>query len=155
MADNRWGGTSIELTKQSKHNFDVQMNKLGTVAPEKAFKMIVTLLLDIKTLAQQKLKFNRHIKTSRLRNSLYVKTIGQKYANLPDNSISYKDKDNKSYSSDFDVDLEKYEGSVGTNVDYASKIEYLYDSFLYWAMKNVNIEKRGRETAKELLNGIK
>ena len=28
------------------------------------------------------------------------------------------------------------------------------DSYLYWALKNVDTEKRGREVAKELLNGI-
>ncbi|PNX45903.1 MAG: hypothetical protein BV456_13010 [Thermoplasmata archaeon M8B2D] len=185
MAGSKGGGATIELQKQSFDNFKKQMNKLEKMAPEKAFKGLVTLLFDIKTLAQQKLKSDRHIKTSRLRNSLYVKTLGQKFANRSNNKDSFS-ADGKSYSSDFQVNLKENEGAIGTNVEYGPAIEFGYgahtieaknfpvlgnkkvgffgkkvnhpgfagDSFLYWALKNVDTDKRGREVAKEILNGI-
>ena len=185
MAASKGGGATIELQQQSKANFDKQMKKLLQMAPESAFKMLVTLLFDIKTLAQQKLKSDGHIVTSRLRNSFYIKTLGQKFAKRADNSESYT-AEGKTYKSDFQVDLKEYEGAVGTNVEYAPAIEFGYgahiievknakvlgtvkkgffgkkvnhpgfagDSYLYWALKNVDTEKRGREVAKELLNGI-
>ena len=179
-------GATIQLQKESKANFDKQLKKLNKLAPETAFKGLVRMLFDIKTLAQLKLKSDGHIKTSRLRNSLYVKTLGQKNANVPDNSKSYV-AEGKSYNSEFQVTLKENEGAIGTNVEYAPAIEFGYgphtieaknakslgtvktgffgkrvqhpgfagDSFMWWALKNVNTEKRGREVAKELLNGIK
>ena len=184
MAVSRTGGATIEITKQSKDNFEKQMRKLMKLAPESAYKGLVTLLFDIKTLAQQKLKADGHIITSRLRNSLYVKSL--RYANRPDNSQSYT-AEGKTYKSDFQIDLKDKEGAIGTNVEYGPAIEFGYgphiikvknakvlgtpkkgffgkqvnhpgfagDSFLYWALKNVDVDKRGREIAKEILDGIK
>lgn len=177
-------GATFELQQQSKANLDKQFAKLKTLAPSEVFKMIVTLLFDIKTLAQLKLKNDGHIVTSRLRNSFYIKA--EKYAKRNSNSETYNDSNGKSYSRDFNVDLRKNEAAIGTNVEYAPAIEFGYsghtikaknfkqlgnpkvgffgkevhhpgfagDSFLYWAVKNVNVDKRGRETAKEILKQI-
>ena len=217
MAGSRSGGFTLEFQKQSYLNLNKQMEKLSKIAPEKAFKMLVQLLFDIKFLAQQKLKSDRHIDTSRLRNSIYVKTLGQKFAKKSNNSETYTVK-GKSYSSDFNIALTDKEGAVGTNVEYADAIEFGYpphiieakdggvlswlpktegkvqftnannktttrkyykdrsgqftlkrdrifakrvrhpgfagDSFLYWALKNVDVDKRAREISKELLNTI-
>ena len=147
-------GATIELEQASKANFDKQVKKLSKLAPEAAFKGLVRLLFDIKTLAQNKLKFDRHIVTSRLRNSLYVKTLGQKYANLKDNDGNYSDIKGNSFDQDFIAELTEMEGAIGTNVEYAPNIEYMYDSFLYWALKNADVDKRGREISKEILNTI-
>lgn len=178
-------GATIQLTRQSEANFKKQMKKLENLAPNEAFKGVVKLLFDIKLLAQNKLKADKHIVTSRLRNSLYVKTIGQKYAQRSNNSESYNAY-GKTYKSDFQVQLKEHEGAIGTNVEYGPAIEFGYgphvievknarslgtvkkgffgksvnhpgfagDSFLYWALKNVDVDKRARDISKEILNTI-
>ena len=190
MAGSKSGGVTFELTEQSKRNIDLQMGKLKQLAPEMAKKGMFKLLFDIKALAQNKLRSDSHIVTSRLRNSLYVQATNQKYTNQPDNSETYSDTAGKSYSRKLDVDLTDNEGAVGTNVEYAGAIEYGYgphiieaknpkglmkkekgvwsffgksvnhpgfkgDSFLYWALKNVDLNRRWREVSAELLNGLK
>lgn len=188
MAASKGGGVTIELTEQSKKNIDLQMAKLKKLAPEAAKKGMFKLLVDIKSLAQNKLRSDEHIKSSRLRNSLYVQSTANNKHLIKDkdNSESYTDKDGKSYSRKLDVDLTNNEGAVGTNVEYAGAIEYGYgphtieaknfpvlgnknvgffgkkvqhpgfagDSFLYWASKNVDLNKRWREVSKELLGDL-
>lgn len=181
MAASKGGGVTMELTEQSKKNLDVQMSKLNKLAPEAAFNGLVKVLFDVKSLSQMKLKADRHIQSSRLRNSIYVQTLKQ--INQGDNPSSYSDNNGKSYSSKLDVNLTEKEGAVGSNVEYAGAIEYGYsphtieaknfpvlgnkkvgffgkkvnhpgfkgDSFLYWALKNVDLDKRWREVSKELL----
>lgn len=185
MAGSKGGGVTIELTQQSKKNIDLQMAKLKKLAPDVARKGMFKLLFDIKALAQNKLKSDRHIVSSRLRNSIYVQTL--KPQNIGDNKETYQDETGKSYSSRLDVDLTDNDGAVGTNVEYAGAIEYGYgphtievknakvlgtpkkgffgkkvqhpgfagDSFLWWALKNVDLNKRWRDVSAELLNGLK
>lgn len=112
--------------------------------PEKAMDMVVKLLYDIKLLAQQKLKVDEHIDTSRLRNSLFVKSKRQ------GDTSSYSDREGRLFSRDLDVQLSDMEGAVGTDVDYAAKIEYQYDSYLYWGAKNVDVNRRAKELSQEL-----
>lgn len=187
MAGSKNGGVTFELTEQSKRNIDLQMGKLKQLAPETAKKGMFKLLFDIKALAQNKLKSDSHIVTSRLRNSLYVQAGDQQYQNGTDNSETYSDTAGKSYSRKLDVALTDNEGAVGTNVEYAGAIEFGYgahtievknakvlgtpkagffgkkvqhpgfkgDSFLWWALKNVDLNKRWRDVSAELLNGLK
>jgi hypothetical protein len=143
------GGASIVLMEQSKKNMFAQMDKLKKTGKESMMKGIVKILFDIKALAQLKLKYDQHIVTSRLRNSIYVQT--KKGEQTSTNDITYTDNTKKSYSSKLDIELNENEGAVGTNVNYAEKIEFLYDSFLYWAAKNVDLNKRWREVSKDLL----
>lgn len=184
MAGSKGGGVTIELTQQSKKNIDLQMSKLKKLAPEAARKGMFKILFDIKALAQNKLKSDRHIVSSRLRNSIYVQAT--KPQNIGDNKETYQDETGKSYSSRLDVDLTDNEGAVGTNVEYAGAIEYGYgahvikvknakslgnkkvgffgkqvqhpgfkgDSFLYWALKNVDLNRRWREISSELLGDL-
>lgn len=217
MAGSKSGGFTLEFQKSSYENLNKQMDNLKKVAPELGFKMLVKLLFDIKYLAQNKLRSDKHIITSRLRNSIYVQTPAQKYANRGDNADSYSDRKGKSYSRTLDVELSGMEGAVGTNVEYANAIEFGYpaqtinakpggvltwmpeaegeawftgkkmsslkkyyktstgentfkrsrifvksirhpgfagDSFLYWAMKHVDVKKRARELSKTLLPDI-
>lgn len=186
MAGSRTGGVTFELEAASKRNLDKQLGKLKKQAPKTVFKGLVQFLFDIKTLAQLKLKRDGHIITSRLRNSLFVKTLNQIYAKRGGNKDNYS-AEGKTYKSDLDVKLKEGEAAIGTNVEYAGAIEFGYgphiieaknkkvlgtpkvgffgkkvnhpgfkgDSFLYWALKHADIEKRGREIGKELLNDIK
>lgn len=185
MAASKGGGVTMELTEQSKRNLDIQLKKLNKLGSEAAFNGMIKLLVDIKSLAQNKLRSDKHIDSSRLRNSLYVQTA--KRIVIKDNSETYTDNNGKSYISTLDVELTEKEGAVGTNVEYAGAIEYGYgahtieaknfpvlgnkkagffgkkvnhpgfkgDSFLYWALKNVDLNKRWREVSAELLNGLK
>lgn len=185
MAASKGGGVTMELTEQSKRNLDLQLKKLNKLGSEAAYNGLIKLLFDIKALAQNKLKFDKHIITSRLRNSIYVQT--PKKTTIGNNSETYTDNNGKSYSSTLDVELTEKEGAVGSNVEYAGAIEYGYgphtieaknfpvlgnkkvgffgkkvnhpgfkgDSFLYWALKNVDLNKRWREVSAELLNGLK
>ena len=218
MAGSKKGGATIELQQASYNNMMSQMNLLQQKSPAQAMKMLITLLFDIKTLAQLKLKSDRHIDTSRLRNSIYVKTLAQKGAKRADNKESYTVK-GKTYSKELDVELTNKEGAVGTNVEYAAAIEFGYpaqtitpkngkflswlpkaegeawfdfgkswklkkyykdktgsitlekqnrvfakkvnhpgfagDSFLYWALKHVNVEKRAMEMYQDLFKEVK
>lgn len=219
MAGSKSGGSTLSFQRESYLNFQKQMEKLEKLGPEKGYKMLVQVLFDIKVLAQQKLKSDKHILYSRLRNSIYVKTPGQKHANRSGNSSTYSDNEGKTYDSDFYVTLTNLEGAVGTNVEYGPAIEFGYpphtieakegkflswipkaageawfefknksslrkyykdrkgkftlkkqdrvyakkvqhpgfagDSFLTWALRHVDVEKRGRETAKEILDGVR
>lgn len=185
MAASRNGGVTIELTEQSRKNLDLQLQRLNKLSPEAAYNGLIKILFDIKALAQNKLKYDKHIITSRLRNSLYVQT--PKKTTVSGNAETYTDNNGKTYNATLDVELTDKEGAVGSNVEYAGAIEYGYsahtieaknfpvlgnkkagffgkrvnhpgfkgDSFLYWALKNVDLNKRWREVSAELLGGLK
>ena len=90
--------------------------------PKEVFRSIVSILFDIKLIAQNKIKSNGNIVTSRLRNSLFVKTPKQIHAKRSTNSIAYSYKGG-SGKRGLSTILDKFEGAVGTNVEYASSIE--------------------------------
>ena len=143
---------SIELEKASRLNFERMLDKLSKRTTEAAYKGLVKFLFQIKLLAQNKLKADRHIVTSRLRNSIYVKTHEQKHANVSGNSELYGDDDGNQYLNDLSaISISENEGAVGTNVEYAEKIETQYDSFLYWAAENADVDRMAREISQELL----
>ena len=127
---------------------------MGKAYPEETFRAIVKILFDIKLIAQKKIKADKHIVSSRLRNSIYVKTLKQKFAKKSTNSKVYSypggiDKQGRkvpggSASRDLSVPLDGQSGAVGTNVLYGNKIEQL-DSFLEHAVKTVDVNKRFQE----------
>lgn len=128
-------GVQIELDKASLNNLNKQFNTLGTTIKNAGAKAIFKVLNKIKVEAQLRLKGRNHIVTSRLRNSIHVQTKKTKPTN-------YKDNDGKIFNADLKtvkIDNE-LEGAVGTNVVYGSKIEFM-DSYLYWALKNVDVSK--------------
>lgn len=108
--------------------------------PEETFRAIVAILFDIKRLAQEKITADKHILTARLINSIFVKTPKQKYAKTVSNKLTYSDNENNTFSSDLKVPLNEGEGAVGTNVEYALKIENL-DSYLEHGVKTVDTNK--------------
>jgi hypothetical protein len=143
---------------------------------------LVKVLFKIQTEARLRLTGRGHIVSSRLKNSIYVKTKTPTIT--PTNTLSYSDSTGKSYSSELTtVSVGDLEGAVGTNVEYASAIEmgapphviqvkdakvlsdgkrifgrrvnhpgYKGDSFLYWAFKNVNVQQ---SVAKDMQDDLK
>jgi len=156
--------------------------------PDEVFRSIVSILFDIKKLAQNRIKSNGNIVTARLRNSLFVKTPKQIHAKRSTNALSYSFKGG-SGNRMLDVSLRAFEGAVGTNVEYASSIEngsrphtinaktsgglrfkiggnwvrtqsvnhpgYAGKSFLKWAVKNVDYDKRFNEAKARIEKKIK
>ena len=114
----------IEIDSVSLNNLEKQFNALGTTIKEAGAKSVFKVLMKIKTTAQNRLLGRGHIVTSRLRNSIYVQMNNMK--ETAKNSRTYKDDTGKSYDSEMKTvtlanDLE---GAVGTNVEYASDIEF-------------------------------
>ena len=135
---------SIKVEKGSLANTKHRLEVLGKHYPEETFKAIVKTLFDIKTIAQRKIKADKHIVTARLINSIFVKTPKQKFARRMGNNGVYSDWLGHSFNADFNVNLGKFDGAVGTNVVYAKKIEKL-DSYMQHAAETVDINKRLRE----------
>lgn len=159
----------INVDKASLQNIEKQLEILKINGGKSGMNAIIKVLFKIKSEAQLRLTGRGHIKTSRLKNSIYVKT--KTPITTPTNTLSYSDGKGKTYKSDLTtVSLTEFEGAVGTNVEYAPAIElgarphvieaknkkvlsdgkrffgkrvnhpgFGGDSFLYWAMKNVNV----------------
>lgn len=147
-----------------------KLNELGRNVNNNTKDGILKLGYNIKVLAQTRIKDKEHIITSRLRNSIYVQAKDKAAANqLPENQEDYswpagikktgkrilRWKSGRSKRTMETVVLSNDEIAIGTNVEYAPKIERM-DSFLYWAAKNIgiDIEKyfRGVEKAKRVKN---
>ena len=145
---------TIQVDPISAKRLNKRFKKLSTAYPEETFRAIVKILFDIKLIAQKKIKADGHIVTSRLRNSLFVKTPNQKFAKRSTNKKTYNDNDGKSFDGDLNINLRGAEGAVGTNVVYARKIEKL-DSYLGYAAKTVNVNKRLQEIPNAVQKKIK
>lgn len=135
---------SMKVDPISARKLEKRFKILSTAYPEETFRAIIKILFDIKLLAQKKIKADGHIVTSRLRNSIFVKTPKQKFANRSGNKRTYNDNEGNSFDADLNVKLRGAEGAVGTNVIYARKIEDL-DSYLGYAVNAVDMAKRFRE----------
>ena len=144
----------IEMDKASLNKLNKRLKLMGKHFPEETFRGLAAVMLEIKRLAQVKIKKDDHIVTSRLRNSIFVKTKGQKFVKTAGNQKRYSDNKGKSFNADLNVPLKKFEGAVGTNVIYAQKIEDL-DSFLQHGVNNVNIDKEIKKVERQALNKIK
>lgn len=135
---------SLQLDKQSKDHIDKQFNLLRESAPRSVYSAIVKVAYKIRAEAQLRLRGKNHIVTSRLRNSLFVKT--EEKAN-----DSYSDNLGKSFVAELpSVAIGKNEVAIGTNVEYAQKIENM-DSYLMWAANNIDITKSIGDQAKPTL----
>lgn len=98
-----------ELNKMSDTKFNMSLAKIG---------------YKIKALAQNRLTERKHIKTSRVKNSIFVQCFDKTAQNsLHDNNLSYSwdggtgDREMKTLS------LRNNEIAIGTNVEYAAAIE--------------------------------
>ena len=132
----------------SKRKLDKRFKVLGKHYPIETFKAIVKIAFDMKAMAQRKIKADKHIVTSRLRNSIYVKTKGQRYAKRGTNTMAYSF-DGGSDNRDLSVPVKTGEAVIGTNVLYAWKIEKL-DSYIKYASENVDMRKRIKDISKKV-----
>lgn len=137
-------GASITLDQASKAHLDKQFKLLKEAGPRSVYSALMKIAYKIKAEAQLRLKGRKHIVTSRLRNSLFVKT--DKISNE-----SYSDNRGVFFVAELpSVKLDKYEVAIGTNVEYAEKIENM-DSYLNWAVRNVDITRSLAEDVKPTL----
>ena len=136
----------IKIDKATQRRLNESLKGLENID---FFEATVNALFRIKALAQLRLTEKSHIVTSRLKNSIYVKTPNQKHANRSNNNRRYTDNEGRGFDADLTtVNLDKNEGAVGTNVEYAGKIERM-DSYIYWGAKN--IQKDIRQYFKDIM----
>ena len=179
-------GNSIQITvdKDSMDNIQKQFDALKSGGVSSAYRALMKVAFKIKSEAQLRLTGRGHIVTSRLKNSIFVKSKKMNDVQNATNSLTYSDGQGKSYKSDLTtVNLGENEFAIGTNVEYAPAIElgarphvievknkkvlsdgkrffgrrvnhpgFAGDSFLYWAMKNVNVMQ---SVAKDMQEDIK
>lgn len=143
----------IKLDRISHKTLNKRFKLMDKHYPAETFRAIVAILFDMKLIAQRKIKADGHIVTSRLRNSIFVKTPKQEFANKATNKRGYSFQGGTG-NRDLRVSLNKQQGAVGTNVVYGDKIEKL-DSYLKHAAKTVNIKKRLQEIPKRANKKIK
>lgn len=139
---------SVELTldKASFDNFNKQMDILKAKGNRTIYEAIIKVAMKIKTSAQLRLSGRKHVVTSRLKNSIYIKAIKE----VKDNSKQYSDNEGKTFDADLTtVMVDEKTVAIGTNVEYGGKIENK-DSYLYWAMQNVDIEQSLAKDMKDI-----
>lgn len=100
-------------------------------------KTALAIESDAKERLKGKFGSRKHIITGRLRASVIAKLISGK-------SFSYSDDKGNNFDGTLVENPGELESLVGTNVEYAAKIEHEYDSFLNWAAVNQqnNLSKR-------------
>lgn len=137
----------ISIDQASLTRLERQLSYLRENTGKSALQALVKAAMAIKTEAQLRLLGRGHIVTSRLRNSIFIKAGNN--AKIPNNDSTYSDNLGKSFNADLPtVSLSQYELAIGTNVEYATKIE-VKDSYLYWAFQNVNVEQALKEKMTE------
>jgi hypothetical protein len=139
----------IEIGQNDQRALFSNLDMAKVNIPKICYDGLVRYLLFAKMNAQNKLKSDRHIVTSRLRNSIYV----QHNSNNNKQSKSYSDNEGKTFNAEMSVPLRPDEAAFGTNVDYAEKIERL-DSFIYWGFKNADNKEFSKEYNRQI-NGLK
>ena len=143
-------GIQIEVTRKSQRHLERQLDKLTRGTERSMYSAMIKLAMKIKTEAQLRLTGRGHIVTSRLKNSIYIKAKTPQQ--IPNNNQTYQDKEGQTYNADLrSVPITQNDIAIGTNVEYAPKIEH-QDSFLYWAMKNVDVTK---SVADDMRNDLK
>lgn len=142
-------GYSIEIDPAGRAHLTAQLKKLSKDMDIAGEKALFAVGMKLKTTSQLRLKGRGHIVTSRLINSIYVKTKAK--INDPRNPGEYSDNTGKTYSADLvTVGLLKGEIAIGTNVIYGGWIEYL-DSYLLWAVHNIDVTQSLRNEMQNFL----
>ena len=133
----------IEGIPKITKNMDKWEEKILKVAHGAVIK---SAKIDVETGAKKKITQDKHIDTGRLRASIHTSYNG--------NDIhSYSDNEGKSFQGKLDVRYKEYNVFVGTDVEYAEKIEML-DSYIFYAYKmgKNKLPKRIQKDVKKLLN---
>jgi hypothetical protein len=147
-------GISIEIDKASLANLERQFSLLGTTIDKASPKAIFKVLMKIRSYAMLRLTGRGHVVTSRLKNSIYVETGDPRINTELPKTYTDESEPPKSYNAELKtVRLKENEGAVGTNVEYGGKIEFM-DSYLYWALKNVDVTSITGEDLREVVNNV-
>ena len=101
----------------------------------------------VETVAKKKITQDKHIDTGRLRASIHTTYKGKEH-------YSYSDDEGEAFNSRLDVKRKEHNVFVGTDVEYATKIEAL-DSYLHYAHKNskAKIDRRLKKAMDKVLKG--
>jgi len=148
----------IGIDPRTLKHLQGQIDLLQKNGGKSLYQALIKVAFKIKTNAQLRLTGRGHIVTSRLKNSIFVKSNKMTDVLKKDNALIYSDKDKKTYQSDLStVQLNPNELAIGTNVEYAPYIEFgtskmSGDSYLYWAMKNVDVEQ---SVGKDMVDDLK
>ena len=134
----------LEIDRASMANLKAQFKRLKIEGGKSVFDGLVKFGNKIATTAQLRLTGRGHIVTSRLKNSISIQTQTKQHG-------AYTDNEGHVFNGNLSEPIGKDELLVGTNVEYAPKIEKM-DSYLYWAVKNVDVRA---SLAKEMKNFIK
>jgi hypothetical protein len=90
-------------------------------------ELVASCMIEIETVAKEKLTQDGHIDTGRLRSSIFTKT--------KDNRTNrYSDQEGNSYTCELSKSVKELQVVCGTNVEYALKIERL-DSYMLYAYR--------------------
>jgi hypothetical protein len=134
----------LSLDRASAARLNQQMDRVRRMGPNSVYSAMVAVSLQVVNFAKLRLKGRSHIVTSRLRNSIWVKT-----KRTP--RFQYSDKYGKTFVGQLvSVPVSGFDLAIGTDVEYAQKIEDR-DSFLNWALNNVDIEKQLTDLSEETL----
>jgi hypothetical protein len=139
----------IEIGQNEQRKLFSKLDQVKINIPNMVYDGLVKFLFTAKMNAQNKIKADRHIVTSRLRNSIFVKS----HSKFKDN-VNYSDNEGGRFNADLDVDLKPHEAAFGTNVDYAEKIERL-DSFIWWGFKNADNREFSKEYNRQINKVVK
>lgn len=90
-------------------------------------ELVSSCMIEIETVAKEKLTRDGHIDTGRLRASIFTKTKDKK-------NHRYSDQEGNSYACNLSKNVKDLQVIVGTNVEYAIKIERL-DSYMQYAFR--------------------
>ena len=114
----------ITLDQASLAHLQKQLKLLQDTGKYSLFHAITKVAFKIKTEAQLRLKGQRHIKTSRLVNSIYVQAKDPSKVLRNDNKPTYSDSNGVTYNSQMiSVGLSDSEVAIGSNVSYADAME--------------------------------
>jgi len=143
------GFVNIELDPQSVREVNKSLRQYGQKAVDAIKTAVMRTALAIESDAKHRLNgmlgSAKHWVTGRLASSVHTEMEGL-------NSFD-PIADSKSGDESLGVPFEEMEGIVGTNVEYAEKIENDYDSFLRFAGERQ--EKNFKKRVEEEMNKIK
>ena len=140
---------SIEVDKKSAEAVKKSISQYGKKAVNAVIQGVRRTAFAIESDAKRRLKGElgsaKHWITGRLAASVHTEMDGI-------NSFE-SIKDSKSEDSNLGISVDKMESIVGTNVEYAQKIEFEYDSFLRFAGEKQS--KKFSKRVEEEINKIR
>jgi len=130
---------SMEVTNKSVTDTLAALQNVRVLFPKEAYRAVIQIAFKVKKIAQEKIKSDGHIVTSRLRNSIFVDSKDKRQTSNANNRIAYSDNKGNTFSAGLSVPIYENEVAVGTNVVYAEKIEKL-DSYIEYGAETVDAD---------------